>query len=234
MHPLDNVIWNALTTSQVHLGASCGTARRFLSDVSLLGGFSKLSDGAYDSLSTLTAVGERVALFLEADPQPPWNWKVVASVPLQQMIYENGNAPVSSEATPHTFHQLGEADVPEMMTLTKLTKPGPFARRTREMGDYFGIRRDGTLVAMAGERLRLPGFTEISAVCTHPEHLGRGYARQLITLVLSRIRGRGEQAFLHVREDNTRAVELYERLGFRKRVLLRYALLSKTADFSGD
>ncbi|MGA7379476.1 MAG: GNAT family N-acetyltransferase [Terriglobales bacterium] len=227
MHPLDNVIWNALNTSQAHLGASRGSARKFFKEVSLLGGFSEPSDEAYDSLSTLLEMGERVGLFLEADPQPPLNWKIVASVPLLQMLHDNGNSQAPSGTELHVFHQLGEPDVPEMLALTKLTKPGPFAIRTREMGDYFGIRKDGVLVAMAGERLRLPGFTEISAVCTHPEHLGRGYARRLLALLLSRIQGRGERAFLHVREENARAVELYERMGFRKRVLLRYGLLSK-------
>ena len=225
MHLLDNVIWNALNTSQAHLGTGCGEARKFHKDVSLLGAFSEPTDRAYDSLAELVGEGERVGLFLEADPTPTSEFKIVASMPLLQMIHENGSAPTTSDLS--GLQQLGDADVPEMLTLTKLTKPGPFATRTREMGDYFGIRKNGALVAMAGERLRLPGFTEVSAVCTHPEHLGQGYARRLLALLLNRIDGRGEQAFLHVREDNTRAVELYERMGFRKRALLKYALLSK-------
>ena len=228
MHLLDNVIWNALNTMQAHLGTGGAVARKFLSDVSLLGGFTEPSITAYDSLSHLMGVGERVGLFLEADPKPPSSWKIVASIPLLQMLRESGDSQTSTDTRLHVFHQLGEADVPEMLALTKLTKPGPFATRTREMGDYFGIRKDGMLVAMAGERLRVPGFTEISAVCTHPEHLGQGYARRLLTLLLGRIQGRGERAFLHVREENTRAVELYERLGFKKRALLKYALLSRS------
>jgi ribosomal protein S18 acetylase RimI-like enzyme len=227
MHLLDNVIWNALNTSQAHLGVGRGPARKFHKDVSPLGGFSEPNDEAYASLSSLVEVGERVGLFLETDPKPPSDWKIIASMPLLQMLHENGTSPAPSEESLHVFHRLGEANVPEMLALTKLTRPGPFATRTREMGDYFGIRKDGALVAMAGERLRLPGFTEVSAVCTHPEHLGQGYARRLITLLLGRIQERGERAFLHVREDNTRAVELYERLGFKKRVMLKYALLSR-------
>jgi len=228
MHPLDNVIWNALNTSQEHLGAGRGAARKFHPEVSLLGGFSEPSAEAYDSLANLLGAGERVGLFLEADPKPPSNWKVVASIPLLQMLHENGDSQAPAGTKLPVFHQLGEADVPEMLALTKLTKPGPFATRTREMGDYFGIRKDGALVAMAGERLRVPGFTEISAVCTHPEHAGQGHARRLVTLLLDRIKGRGERAFLHVREENTRAVELYERMGFRKRLLRKYALLAKS------
>lgn len=228
MHPLDNVIWNALNTSQVHLSVGCGRARKFHKDVSLLAGFSEPDERAYDSLAELVDEGERLGLFLEEDPTPPANWKIVTVMPLLQMLHENGDSVAAHTSAP-VIDQLGEADIPEMLALTKLTKPGPFATRTREMGGYFGIRRDGALVAMAGERLRLPGFTEISAVCTHPAHLGRGYAGQLIALLLGRIRARGEQAFLHVRQDNTRAVQLYERLGFSIRVSVKYALLRKAS-----
>ncbi|MGH9498993.1 MAG: GNAT family N-acetyltransferase [Terriglobales bacterium] len=228
MHLLDNVIWNALNTSQAHLGTGMGTARKFHPEVSLLGGFAEPTDGAYDSLANLLQAGERVGLFLDEDPKPPSNWSIVACVPLLQMLHESNHSQTLADPKVHLFHQLDEADVPEMLALTKLTKPGPFATRTREMGDYFGIRKEGVLIAMAGERLRVPGCTEISAVCTHPEHLGQGHARRLIALLLSRILGRGEQAFLHVRADNARAVGLYERMGFKKRALRKYVLLSKS------
>src|SRR5262249_1306565 len=124
--------------------------------------------------------------------------------------------------------ELTAADVPEMISLTRLTQPGPFGERTREMGDYFGIRVNGKLAAMAGERLKVPGFTEISAVCTHPDFLGRGYARGLMGILMQRIGARGETPFLHVRKTNARAVELYERLGFRKRLEAHYAVLQAT------
>jgi len=113
------------------------------------------------------------------------------------------------------------------MELTERTKPGPFHKRTHELGTYLGIRRDGRLVAMAGERLKIPGYTEVSAVCTHPEHTGHGYARILMAEVMQRILGRGETPVLHVREDNVRAIALYERLGFRLRVLMHFAVLRK-------
>jgi predicted GNAT family acetyltransferase len=114
-----------------------------------------------------------------------------------------------------------------MMELTALTKPGPFGRRTHELGTYLGIRRDGKLIAMAGERMKIPGYTEVSAVCTHPRHTGHGYARILMTEIMRRILGRGETPFLHVREDNTRAIELYRRLGFSERARLHLAVLRK-------
>jgi predicted GNAT family acetyltransferase len=114
-----------------------------------------------------------------------------------------------------------------MIELTALTKPGPFSTRTHELGTYLGIRDAGKLVAMAGERLKVPGFTEVSAVCTHPEHTGHGYARILMSEVMRRIRSRGEAPFLHVREDNVRAIALYERLGFAVRVVAYLAVLRK-------
>jgi predicted GNAT family acetyltransferase len=115
-----------------------------------------------------------------------------------------------------------------MLALTARTKPGPFHRRTCEMGDYFGLRKHGTLVAMAGERLHVPGHTELSAICTDPEHLGRGYAAALMQLIVRRIRARGERPFLHVRPENTRAITLYERMGFERRLTNRYVLLERT------
>ena len=114
-----------------------------------------------------------------------------------------------------------------MIELTALTKPGPFGSRTHELGTYLGIRWQGKLVAMAGERLKVPGHTEVSAVCTHPEHTGKGYAGILMSEVMKCIRDRGETPFLHVREDNVRAVEIYKRLGFRQRKRGHFAVLRK-------
>lgn len=226
MHPLDNVIWRALTTSQSHLGTRNHFAGKFFAEVSILGALSVPSAEAYESLLSLLQPGERVGLFLDHIPEPLPAWKLVTSVPLLQMAYENPLSPESAPEQP-MFSRLGESDVADMLALTRLTKPGPFGKRTHEMGEYWGIRENGQLIAMSGERLRLPGYTEISAVCTHPDHLGRGYATTLIKMLTQRIRSRGEQPFLHVRPENTRAVELYERLGFRKRVLMQYVILEK-------
>ena len=122
---------------------------------------------------------------------------------------------------------LTEADVPEMCALAELTKPGPFSRRTRELGTYLGIRQNGRLVAMSGERMRLPGHTEVSAVCTHPDHTGHGYARVLMAAIMKGILERGERPMLHVRAANVRAIELYQRIGFKVRRGFEMAVLRR-------
>jgi predicted GNAT family acetyltransferase len=148
------------------------------------------------------------------------------------MLCENARFSPRSNGTCSSpeFIRLTQSDVPEMMALTKLTKPGPFGARTHEMGDYFGIRDAGALAAMAGERLRLPGYTEIRAVCTHPDHLGHGYASALMAMLMDRIRSRDELPFLHVRPENLRAIQVYERLGFTKRASLHYVVLRRRAE----
>jgi predicted GNAT family acetyltransferase len=142
------------------------------------------------------------------------------------MVCENGHATPSS-STSLQIVELGVGDSPEMLELTALTKPGPFGPRTHELGYYVGIRDGGKLVAMAGERMKVPGHTEVSAVCTHPDHLGKGYAAALMKEVMRSIRERAEIPFLHVRSDNSRAIAIYERLGFSKRWEGHYAVLRR-------
>jgi len=226
MHPLDNIIWKALTTRQAEFAESLNQARRFMADVSPLAAFREPTVEGYESLAGLVNTSATIGLFLEAPYQPRPGWSLVAGAPMPEMVYEGDGLP-SSSSSDQEIIELSAADVPAMMELTALTKPGPFNKRTHELGTYVGIRRDGKLVAMAGERLKIPGYTEVSAVCTHPEHTGHGYARLLMIDVMQRIRSRGETPFLHVREDNVRAIALYERLGFNRRVLLHFAVLRK-------
>lgn len=226
MHPLDNVIWHALGTRQAHLGERRDGVRRFLPDVSLLGGMEESTPEHYESLQSLLRAGERLGLFLDSPSPALPQFDTAISVPLLEMVCETEP---SKQCTSLAIEPLTSKDVAEMLALTALTLPGPFGPRTHEMGDYFGLRENGKLIAMSGERLKIPGYTEISAVCTHPEHLGKGYARALITLLMERISARGETAFLHVRADNARAIALYESLGFRNRVILQYVVLEKRA-----
>lgn len=232
MHQLDNPIWQALTTSQEHFAKTGKKARRYPNDITSLGGFPEPSLDAYDSLAAILDDVNATGVFYDSPPQPPAGWTIIAGAPLLQMVHENGclAANSTSQSVAREAVELTATDAPEMLALAQLTRPGPFGLRTRELGTYLGIRRDGRLAAMAGERMRVPGFTEISAVCTHPEHLGRGYAADLMTTLMERIYGHGEVPFLHVRADNTRAIALYERLGFRKRVLLHFAVVRKPPD----
>jgi ribosomal protein S18 acetylase RimI-like enzyme len=228
MHALDNVIWKALTTRQSEFAESCRQASRFLPEVTILGGFREPTSDGYESLAGLLGTGETIGLFLDEPFQARKGWSFVAGAPLLEMVSSDGVD--SQAASGPEIVELTAADSPEMVELATLTKPGPFGNRTHELGTYIGIRRDGELVAMAGERLKIPGYTEVSAVCTHPQHVSRGYARALMIELMQRIADRGETSFLHVREDNVRAIELYRRLGFSVRVRCHYAVLRKASE----
>ena len=167
-------------------------------------------------------------MFLDGPYASRPGWDFIAGAPLFQMICEAGASLPALPDSRIDIVELGQFDSPEMLELTELTKPGPFGPRTHELGAYVGIRKKGKLVAMAGERLKVDSHTEVSAVCTHPEHTGKGYARVLMLEIMKRICERGETPFLHVRQDNARAVQLYERLGFRSRKLIHFAVLRHT------
>jgi ribosomal protein S18 acetylase RimI-like enzyme len=224
MHRLDQPIWNALNGPQAKLAESAGSARRFPPAVTTLGALAELNDEGFASLASLQKPGEVTALFLH-ETLAPRGWKVVHAAPLAQMVYEGGEPARSANG----WVKLGPTDGAEMLALAQLTQPGPFGTRTGELGHFIGIRdASGKLLAMAGERLHVIGFTEISAVCTHPDHLGRGYAAGLMAEIMTRIRERGETPFLHVRTANTRAIQLYERLGFRQRRVFQLLVVTKT------
>ncbi len=228
MERLDNVIWSALTTRLAGLGVRHGAAAKFDREVSILGGIAEPTVAAYDDLARLLEVGDEVGIFAAEAPSVP-NLAVIRSVPLLQMARLHDDAPPAPEfAAGHQLVSLRAGDVPEMAALVEICKPGPFNRRTHEMGDFFGLRFDGQLVAMAGERMRVPGFTELSAICTHPAHLGRGHAAALMSVLIRRVHARGERACLHVLPENTRAIAVYERAGFTARLRSRYVVLRRT------
>jgi len=230
MHPLDNVIWQALSTRDAPFAESFDEARRFVREVGPLGAFREHGPRGYESLAGLVGSGGTIGLFLDDPYESRAGWSFVVGAPLLQMVADDSDAPParpSPHLPSHKLIELGTKDSPEMIELTALTKPGPFGSRTHELGTYLGVRRAGKLVAMAGERLKVPGHTEVSAVCTHPEHTGKGYAGILMAEVMKRIRERGETPFLHVRQDNIRAVEIYQRLGFRERKVGHFAVLRK-------
>lgn len=217
-HPLDNPAWAALTGPHRPFAQIHGRAARYLAD---LAPFAALADHpddtAWADLATLVGPGSTVAL-AATTAQPPAGWTVTMTVPGVQLIDETLDATPDPEATPLTTD-----DVPDLLDLVARTQPGPFARRTIELGTYLGLRRDGALIAMAGERLRLPGYTEISAVCTHPDHRGHGLASRLVRAVAAGIRARGEVPFLHAAASNTTAISLYQRLGFTARMSTQFS-----------
>jgi ribosomal protein S18 acetylase RimI-like enzyme len=225
MHPLDNVIWQALTSRQTQFAEACGQARRFVREVTSLSAFLAADCEGYASLAELVGPCGTVALFLDAAWESRYGWDYIGGAPLLQMVCDNADSESHSELE---ILELDAKDSPEMVELAALTKPGPFGTRTHELGTYLGIRQEGKLVAMAGERLKVPGHTEVSAVCTHPEHTGKGYAQALMTKVMRRIRERSETPFLHVRADNARAIAIYEKLGFMKRKQGHYAVIRRT------
>lgn len=234
MHALDNVIWKALTTRQSEFAESFDSACRFIPEVSPLGAFEDPTPEGYESLARVVGASGTIRLFLDTPYEARAGWTLMNGSAMPEMVYEgelrqeDNRAPSSYEMN-REIVELGFADSAGMIELIKLTRPGPFGKRTHELGTYLGIRCDGRLVAMAGERLKIPGYTEVSAVCTHPEYTGRGYARILMTEVMQRILDRGETPFLHVRDDNERAIQLYNQLGFTTRVLLYTVGLRKDA-----
>ena len=224
MHLLDNPIWTALNTRQAHFAHGGTWARRFAAQVTALAGFAAMRREAYEELAGL-ADGAPAALFLQQAPDLPEGWSELRQAPLLQMVYEKRSHP----SPRHTWITLTEVDVPEMVALAELTQPGPFGTQTYQMGTYLGIREQGRLAAMAVERLRVPGYAEISAVCTHPDHVGKGYAACLMSVLIEKMRSQGETPFLHVRAGNTRAIALYERLGFRPRFQFHLAVVQRQA-----
>ncbi len=210
-HVLDNPAWAALIGPHARFAERIGHAARYPAHVSPFTALADASDPrAWADLAALVGPGSDTVV--PGVPTPPDGWQIVQSIEGVQLVDTGLRAEPAPEAV-----RLGPDDVPEMLELVALTKPGPFLPRTVELGTYLGIRRRGRLIAMAGERLRPPGWTEISAVCTHPGHRGQGLATRLIRAVAAGIRDRGDTAFLHTGAHNTGAIRLYESIGFTLR-----------------
>ncbi|GAA1458806.1 GNAT family N-acetyltransferase [Williamsia maris] len=218
-HPLDNPVRESLQGHHRHLMRRHGAAITYQSEVSTftcVEDAESSDDSRWDDLASLLGPGGLADMF-SSTAQPPAEWEPVFTLPGLQFVHE-GDAPMAADAPAGTeLVVLSAVDVPDMLGLFATTRPGPFFPRTHEMGTYLGLRRGGELVAMAGQRLRPPGWTEISAVCTAPDARGHGYAAYLINDLVGRIAARGERSFLHAVEGNRSALELYRRLGFETR-----------------
>lgn len=222
---LDHPIWSALGTRQASFSHGGDLARRFDPAV---GRFAATRDNSPESLTALADLVEPgetdVYLLQRGEIVVPANLTATVTAEGIQMVKRRScERPQNVEPV----LELGPSDIPEMLELTALTKPGPFRERTAELGSYFGIRINGRLVAMAGERMKLPGFTEVSGICTHPDFRGREFAATLASEVAARIEARGETAFLHAYANNEAAIRLYEKLGYDYRCKVNVAVLEK-------
>lgn len=213
-HILDNPIYHALTSAHQVFAKGTTQANYYMEDIASFAGLKDNSEADFDALYQNSP---ETSLFVVFTPVPtviPKNWKLLTHIDMFQMVYEPKEIPtgVDSDLT-----DLTTLHVPEMTALVELTQPGPFKSRTIVLGNYTGVFSEGELVAMAGHRFNPTPYTEVSAVCTHPDHLGKGYAYQLLREQIKRIVERGETPFLHVRNDNHGAVKLYQKLGFHVR-----------------
>lgn len=220
MDPLENPIWHALATEQANLARRRGAAACFPAAVTALAGLREPAAAATADLAALLAPDETTGLFLVGALDVAPALEIVEEDVLYQMIHGG-----ESGSEPDDVVELGPEDLPAMMELAVRTRPGPFGARTPELGVFLGLRHRERLVAMAGQRLRLPGLVEVSAVCTDPDELGRGHAHRLTAAMIARIRRDGATPFLHVRASNQRAVAIYDQVGFRVARSVRYVVV---------
>ena len=220
-HPLNRPVWSALISRQASLAIGDEQALRFDPAYALFAAAADASSESTAALAALNTSPNGMGLVETGDMPLPPGTVVRAQAECVQMVASTLTAGGKAVA----FQPLGEADAAEMLALATLTVPGPFFGKTHRLGDFIGIKVDGRLIAMAGERMKPDGLTEVSGVCTHPDFRGQGYAGALMRIVTQRILERGEQAFLHAYAANKATIALYETLGFRVRTTVTYTVL---------
>lgn len=222
--PLDNPVWEALGSQQIHFNAGNELIKYFPANVSPFVGLQHWNESDLQQLNQHLPADRSFSVMIAKEVKLPAAVDIVFTTPLYQ-LYCPMLKPFSNPGI--AFRKLAEADVAQMLELTELTKPGPFYERTIDFGNYAGIFHNHQLVAMAGERLKVNGYTEVSAICTHPDFLGKGYASFLLSKVSEQIISEGSIPFLHVRTDNNRAIEVYKKLGFQIRADVYFAIFKK-------
>ena len=228
-NPLDNPTWHALTGPLAHLAIGHGLARRFQPDVSVFAAIADESAAAWDDLAAVAGAQE-IILNRRGELTLPDDWTFLGGGGGFQMVL---NGEPRADVIDARIRQLTDADVAAMTELVRLAEPGPWQPRTIALGGYVGIEVGGRLLAMAGQRVSLHGYTEISAVCTHPDARRRGYAAAVTATVVRSIQEAGNTPILHVAEHNTRALRLYEQMGFVTRTSLVFSFV-KPPLLSGD
>ncbi len=223
---LDNPIWNSLATHHAHLAIGAhtghGLARRYPADIGPLSAVQELTSEAYADLAEIVPEGDVAVLFLENSVEIPEGWQLLRDGTLVQMVCSTvPDRPSLAEA----ILPMTSTDTPEMVALASLTEPGPFRDHTANLGGFVGIRVDGRIAAMAGRRLAPTGFAEVSAVCTHPDFRGRGFAKALVAAVTRNIHSEGRVPFLTSFEANTGAIRIYQQVGFVHRRTFQLAVL---------
>ena len=219
-HILDNMIWNAITTGNSDIAIVKDEVGRYLPAIAPFAGMKEFNDVNLQNLYEFIPVAGRVAISsLKKMEHDESKWKLVQAMDVTQMVYEY---PVNTFVTKNSnfIVPLTDEHIPLLLELTALTKPGPFLERTIEFGNYFGIFIDGRLAAMTGQRMNPVPYMEVSAVCTHPDFRGNGYAKALMLHVMKIILDNSFTPFLHVLTSNIIAIQLYESIGFGKRTEL--------------
>ncbi len=230
-HALDRPIWDSLTTGHHTLAKGTGYAKRFPRNISP---FAAIPDESGQSLNALAELLTQVdeCMLIQTDPIIcPDDCSILMTAEGVQMELAEFEP---SQSDQHQLVQLQAADAPEMLELAQLTRPGPYAEQTHQLGHFLGVREDGQLIAMAGERLKHDRYVELSAVCTHPNHRGRGLARLLSIAVTKSILKRGKIPYLQAFATNKAAIDLYERIGYRVRTRLHVAALAHLSDHAED
>lgn len=224
--PLDNPVWHALNSQLERFAqrSSDGRAVRFMPDVSVFWAVDRIDGQSWRALARLAGPGGMSLLFRRELPAAPEGWTELFRLQCYQMIADDlPDLTSPPELAGLDVATLGTADVDDMLALVKLTDPGPFLPRTLELGTYIGVRSEGRLIAMAGQRLQLPGFCEVSAVCVHPDARRQGLGAALTLWMLRQIHDQGDLAFLHVLNTNDKALALYKALGFKVRCTIDVA-----------
>jgi GNAT superfamily N-acetyltransferase len=211
-HVLDNPVWHALAGPHRLHAMGSGSARHYAREFAPFSAIMESTPAAYADLAAGLPPGTEARLFRTHEEALPPGWRQIDCFAMLQMVASSPPPRVSEVGD-----LLSVTDAGAMATLVGIAKPGPFGSRTAELGQYLGIWDGDRLVAMAGERMRLSGYVELSAVCVHPEARGRGYAAAVTSRLMGMAFERGERPFLHVRPDNTGAVALYRKLGFETR-----------------